>query len=221
MKYRYFYGPILAGSGLAYGGLFKRLYIPSSRDYLLLRHRESSSGPVTDLLLSTDTLEFIHQGAIYQRVEKVQAISKWKLAQQNLRVCPHSVFRDDGLNCSRCEKCIRTMLVLYALGEMESFVTFVKPMKANWEILWWARKFNPARGYVGEIFQLARAHKPAMIPWLWLAAILGYIRFGLLKIIPKFIIIRLQSYGYFINPYEAEYAFDDPRIIQALRSKFS
>ena len=218
LRYRNFYGPILAGSALVYAGLLKRFYIPSSRDYLKLRKRESSSGPVTDMLLSTETMEFKHDGATHQRVEKIYAIQSWSFAQNNLRVCPHTDKYKHGLNCSRCEKCVRTMLPLYAFGGVQQFNTFTKPFVANKEIMWWARKFNPSTDFVMEIFPVFRNHKPAAIPWLWFAALLGYLRYGILKIIPSFIKKWSQRYSYFINPLEAENAFEDRGIVENLNS---
>ncbi len=66
------------------------------------------SNPITDRLLSTDRLEFVHDGATHSRCEKVEVLSDWQEARKYLRVC----WKLDNLekNCCVCEKCIRTIL---------------------------------------------------------------------------------------------------------------
>lgn len=51
------------------------------------------------------------------RFEKTALIAEWPVGLQNLRVCQ----RDDTgtANCGRCEKCLRTMTTLEALGKLE------------------------------------------------------------------------------------------------------
>lgn len=74
-----------------------------------------------DALSSSKSLEVVHHVDTWRR-ERVAAIADWQLARENLFVC----FNKLGLNrnCSRCEKCIRTMLDLHILGKLESFKVF-------------------------------------------------------------------------------------------------
>jgi len=74
-------------------------------DQLLLPY---GSNPVTDPLLSSDTLDVVHDGCGTDRSGKVAAIGSWSLACTNLRVCWKGV--QVGANCGRCEKCLRTRL---------------------------------------------------------------------------------------------------------------
>jgi hypothetical protein len=219
LNYPHFYGPILAGSAHALGGLFSRFFIPSSRDYYQLRTWTSSSDPLSDPLLSSDRLNIIHHGAMHRRVEKIAEIYPWKLAQENLRVCFNKEFDERGLNCSRCEKCTRTMVPLYALGALGNFKTFKKPFRKNKDVLWVARKFDPTQGYVPESFSFVREKKPRLLPWLIAATILGYLRYWLLKSIPIFIKKKLHRYGYFVDRLKEKDAFEDPSIIQLIRSQ--
>ncbi|MCJ7703792.1 MAG: hypothetical protein MUO62_19610 [Anaerolineales bacterium] len=219
MTYSHFYGPILAGSAHLFAGLWKRFIIPSSRDYKQLRVWTSSSDPLSDPLLSADTLEILHHGATHRRVEKIQEISEWKFAQDHLRVCFKKEYDTQGLNCSRCEKCTRTMVPIYALGKMEAFSTFKKPFRTNRDGLWLARKFNPTQGYGPEFFPIVKKYKPDFLPWLTAAYLLGYLRYGLLKLIPGFIRKRLQRFGHFVDPLKEPYAFDDLAIIELIRSQ--
>ena len=160
-------------------------------------------------------------GRTHRRVEKIEEIKNWELAQQNLRVCLHTQIDGNFLNCSRCEKCIRTMIPLYALGSMEKFQTFSKPIMVNREGLWWARKFDLTKNYVPEIIPFVRKHKPDLVLWLRIAAVLGFVRFWFLRLIPEFIKIRLRQYGFFVDPLKEKNAFDDPEIIRLIRSNIT
>jgi len=218
LYYPYFYGPVLVGSAHVLGSLFKRFYIPSSRDYYQLKTWTSSSDPLSDPLLSSDRLEIIHHGATHRRVEKVAEICHWDFAQKNLRVCFNKDYDESGLNCSRCEKCTRTMIPLYALRTMDKFTTFKKPFRTNRDGLWVARKFNPVQGYVPETISFVRQHKPDFLPWLFAATFIGYIRFWMLSLIPKPIRKWLNRFGYFVDHLKEENAFEDPSVIQWIQS---
>lgn len=72
------------------------------------------SNPITDRMLSTDRMEFIHDGNAYTRSEKIEVISEWTEALKYLRVCWQLSNQDR--NCCECEKCIRTILNFRVLG---------------------------------------------------------------------------------------------------------
>jgi len=219
LNYVYFYGPVLAGCGMILGKLFKRFYISNSRDYYQLAFRASSSSPLTDRLLSTETLDIVHYGATHRRVEKIKALSDWKPAQDHLRVCGVAEQKAEILNCSRCEKCTRTMVPLYALGKMNRFNTFLKPFKSNRDTLWWARKFDPRKeNYAPEIFPFTKKHKQDLLIWLRFAAALGTARYLMLKLLPDFIKKWLRRYGFFIDKHKQENAFDNPVIIDLIHA---
>jgi len=219
MKLSHFYGPILAGSVHIFGNLFKKFFIPSSSDYTKIRQWTSSSDPTSDPLLSSENLDIIHHGAATRRVEKVEAICDWELAQTHLRVCVPDHPEKYSQNCSRCEKCLRTMIPLYALGKLDQFKTFEKPLTSNHESLWWIRKFNPKRGFVKEIFSFTRKVKPDLVPWLRIAALAGHVRYRFVNLIPKPVQTWLIRFGYFDNPDKRKNAFEDPLLIEFIKSK--
>lgn len=214
----YFYGPIIAAAGIALAGGLRKFLIPSSWDYENLRRKAHSSDPLLDRLLSTDTLDIIHHGSTHLRVEKVQEIAGWNTAQKLLWVCETHKFNKDTWNCSRCEKCVRTMIPLYTLGMLGNFRTFIKPFKSNPDLLWWARKFSPQRVFSREIFQFAKKHNPVLLPWLRIASALGVIRYLVfVKLLPGFIKKWLHRYGYFNDRNEAPDAYEIPEITQFIR----
>ena len=75
-----------------------------------------------DHLWSSSQLDIVHVGATHRRLSKLQEIACEPLVEKYLRVCwenPH-----DRLNCSVCEKCLRTQLVLAACGNLDRFKVF-------------------------------------------------------------------------------------------------
>ena len=69
--------------------------------------------PVTNPLLSSGAMRITYDGASVTRVERVDTIKDWAQAVGNLRVC----FKEPlGVNCCKCQKCIRTILEFWACG---------------------------------------------------------------------------------------------------------
>lgn len=65
----------------------------------------------------TDTTVFYSAGGAYSRVQKLQMLSSFPLAQKYLHPCIYVT----GGNCGRCGKCVRTEVALYGLGTLERF----------------------------------------------------------------------------------------------------
>ncbi|KIL49362.1 hypothetical protein [Jeotgalibacillus soli] len=69
-------------------------------------------------MLSTETISFFSSCSSLTRVEKTHMISKYALVQRYLNVCVK-----DGFNCGKCFKCLRTLLTLEIIGELEKYKT--------------------------------------------------------------------------------------------------
>lgn len=121
----YVHGGALSGTALTLGKLFKRFYLaaPFSYDEMV----PNGLSPVADHLLSSDTMELLHLGAAKKRIEKIEMLSPWKVAQENLRVCTNIKKRVGLNNCCVCEKFVRTMAMLDGFGSLAKFQTFDKP----------------------------------------------------------------------------------------------
>lgn len=114
------HGAALASVGLQLAGQLHTLYIPASDSYADLE--PNGSHPLLDPLWSTEDLRIIHDGCEAHRVQKAALIAQSDVALQTLRVCwqnPNSAY-----NCGRCEKCLRTMVNLQAVGALEKCTTF-------------------------------------------------------------------------------------------------
>lgn len=80
------------------------------------------SHPLLDSNYGSADLQIRHAGLRFSRLEKVRLIADWNVALQNLRVC---TMNPPGLlNCGKCEKCIRTMIELLALGKLKDTQAF-------------------------------------------------------------------------------------------------
>lgn len=114
------HGGALAAAGHLLGEAAGRLLVSSSYPY-------SSQVPWgshwrTDPLWSSDKVEVVHVGAEHRRSEKLRAIASEPLVRRHLRVCWENL--SPAGNCSRCEKCLRTRLMLSDMGELENFPVF-------------------------------------------------------------------------------------------------
>ncbi len=114
------HGGALAAVGHLLGDSAGRLLVSSSYPY-------SSQSPwgshwQTDSLWSAERLEVVHVGAEHRRSEKLRAIAREPLVRRHLRVCWENL--SPAGNCSRCEKCLRTRLMLADMGELENFPVF-------------------------------------------------------------------------------------------------
>jgi hypothetical protein len=108
----YYHGAVLAATGLLFQSSFRRVLIPASHTYAGLI--PWGSHPLLDPMWSTEGTTFVHDGCEAKRFEKVHLIASSDVAMQRLRVC---LMRPEGAyNCGRCEKCLRTMINLRAVG---------------------------------------------------------------------------------------------------------
>lgn len=118
-----FHGAALIGAAHAAGRRTAMFYVPSSHSFTSLL--PWGSDPGIDYLLSTEATQVIHHGSGFTRTEKTEAIAYWEESWDKLRVC---AFGDSTLNCSKCEKCLRTMMTLDMLGVLERYSTFQSPL---------------------------------------------------------------------------------------------
>lgn len=117
----YSHGGATAAVALTLRALLQRVYIPSSvPEYALFPY---GTHPLLDGLWSTESLTFIHDGNNSSRQEKISdGISHSPLALAHLHVCAQNT--KGVYNCSRCFKCVRTMIELYIAGSLDRANTF-------------------------------------------------------------------------------------------------
>lgn len=119
-QWELYHGAALVSVGLLLRGSLGTLYVPASDTYADIA--PWGSHPLLDPLWSTETLEIIHDGCEATRVAKTALIAQHTVALKTLRVCWRNL--DGAYNCGRCEKCLRTMVALEAVGALERCPTF-------------------------------------------------------------------------------------------------
>ena len=126
------FGASVTAPALALGSLFSRFYLPSTCLFLSRAEVRDGSHPMLDHLVSTETMETIHDGGHLNRIEKTVALSRWPATYDRLRVCfhPTGVQPETGAvaNCCACEKCVRTMTALEAAGALSRYACFPRPL---------------------------------------------------------------------------------------------
>lgn len=83
--------------------------------------------PLVDPYYSSYGMKIQHSGIALSRLAKTKLVADWDVALQHLRVCNNVQRMQPGmLNCGNCEKCIRTMITLLALGKLDQTGVFPK-----------------------------------------------------------------------------------------------
>jgi hypothetical protein len=116
-----FFGAVLGAVAQAFAPRLKRVDIAASYD--LPNLVPCGSHPMLDPEYSSFDVQVRHRDAELSRLAKLRLIADWDVALQNLRVCLANV--PDRLNCGRCEKCVRTMTGLLAIGALHKTRAFV------------------------------------------------------------------------------------------------
>jgi hypothetical protein len=124
--YHEFMGAALAAIAHAFSS---RLTVVSiAADYDIPNQRPHGSQPLLDPNYSSVDLRIFHDGINLSRFSKTRLLADWDVALQHLRVCnQYKLYNPGRLNCGKCEKCIRTMLALVALGALDKTAAF--PLK--------------------------------------------------------------------------------------------
>ena len=117
-----FFGAVLASVGHAFASRLHLVYIASSYDIPNLV--PCGSHPLLDPEYSSFDLRIKLLGLSLSRLEKLRLVADWDVAFQNFRVCLANVA--DRLNCGKCEKCVRTMTGLVAIGALDKTHAFVE-----------------------------------------------------------------------------------------------
>jgi hypothetical protein len=114
------HGGALASVGHLLSGQYGRFGIAATYS----RGNQHSWGSTieTDPLFSSDRVKIEHVGASDHRQDKIRILAENSLAQRHLRVCWANLSRSG--NCSRCGKCLATMLLLAELGALDNFPVF-------------------------------------------------------------------------------------------------
>ncbi len=104
---------------LALQKLFKIYYYSSGcgLDEFCFNYKDAAFFDLLNVqCFSTEGTNFYVTGASESRCDKLDYISQFDAPLKMLNVC-----NDNDVNCRTCEKCVRTMACLYALGKLDLF----------------------------------------------------------------------------------------------------
>lgn len=167
----WFHGSALASVALLLAPMFGKFYVPSS----LSRTHVAPYGshPALDPLWSTDAVEVVYDGFDTDRFDKAAVVARSPVAMRWLRVCNER--DDDGYNCGRCEKCLRTMVSLELLGALRQCRTLpqrvdptaVRRLSVVRNREFWEQNiaFAQSREAVGPLVDSLRAVVGQSQPW--------------------------------------------------------
>ncbi len=180
------HGPAMAAVAHLLGPGFRRIIIAGSDNSEV--PWPWGSHPDTDPLWSTSVLEFVHDHREVERIEKIRRITQHKTALNHIRVCWKN--RDLKANCCRCEKCLRTMISLKALGCLGESTGFHRPLSLiRVAMIKLPLPVSSAIGQIENLKMLKSAKGCMMIKWAlrlaffrcWLLHLLGWHRASSLR----------------------------------------
>jgi len=116
---KWFHGAALSSVALNFENLLNCVHIASSHSFANLE--PWGSHPDIDLNYSSSNLSIVHDELI-ARLDKVRCLCNWKTALDHMRVCVNH--HDEFLNCGVCETCIKTKIMLMALGFIDTADAF-------------------------------------------------------------------------------------------------
>ncbi|MDB5121546.1 MAG: hypothetical protein JWN56_2764 [Sphingobacteriales bacterium] len=100
---------------------FHKGYIASSYD-AAFSNKPWGSHPQLDAYYTSGHFQMENSGTEMTRLKKVALVADWPVGFQSMRVCQND--NTGSENCGTCEKCIRTMLMLEALGKLRDCQSF-------------------------------------------------------------------------------------------------
>lgn len=115
-----FFGAALASVAHAVSGRLASVAIASGLN--IPNVRPHGSNPLLDPNYSSHDLQVRHDGVTFSRLDKVRLIADWPVGLKNLRVC--TMNPNEMLNCGKCDKCLRTMTELLAIGRLADTQVF-------------------------------------------------------------------------------------------------
>jgi len=150
------FAALVTAPALVLGRLFSCFFVPSS--YRFDDFFRDGSHLMLDHLISTESMETIHDSSHLYRSEKTAAISDWSATYSTLRVCFNKTNFDEETNsvqnCCKCEKCIRTLKTLEIQGKLGEYTVF--PKKPSHLDVWKLNfKFKGTRVHAREVMSMA------------------------------------------------------------------
>jgi hypothetical protein len=127
----------------AFSAGFRRGYIASSHCPVVVQ--PYGSHPLLDPYFSSAHFAIEHDLFSMGRFDKVALVSEWPAGLANIRVCQND--SNGGHNCGTCEKCIRTLTMLTALGRQEGAAAAFPDAEVTPELIRTIDQYDMIRGH--------------------------------------------------------------------------
>jgi len=118
-----FFGACLSSVAHVFTPRLSQVYIASGLNIANM-HYPHGSNPLLDVNYSSQDMRIEHQGVALSRLAKTKLVADWDVGLQSIRVC--TLNPEEMVNCGKCEKCIRTMTALVALGALDKSSAFLE-----------------------------------------------------------------------------------------------
>ena len=133
---------------LSLRNLIKGYYLSTGYSYNEMKPSRTDTACYENYIekaLNLSDFKMICSGGEVSRIEKTDYIAQSPIVQKNLNVCFFWREKHKYLNCTQCEKCIRTVLTLDVLGKLDLFseVFDIEYYKKN-KLYFWAYLFHEA-----------------------------------------------------------------------------
>lgn len=111
---------------LLQGGIGRFMYasaVPYQETFVGPSRSTAYSDPISLPMLSSEVVDLFSSGAELSRVEKTLRVAELEDSYDSLDVCVSGrfVMETGGTNCSKCRKCMRTLLTLEIAGALERY----------------------------------------------------------------------------------------------------
>jgi hypothetical protein len=118
-----FQDAVLSAIAHAFSKRFTAVTISSTYD--IPNIKPYGTHPLLAMSFTSSDLMIRYDGIILSRFDKIKLLADWDVALKNIRVCNRSeLYKSDLLNCGECNKCVRTMLELMAIGVLHKATAF-------------------------------------------------------------------------------------------------
>ncbi len=153
--WEHMHGSALAAVLLLFGRGYAGALIASGSPYSKLSMPWGSS-PLFDGRLGGVPFTIEHDGAAFERYQKIEALARWPAARRHVRICYEG--DDLSVNCGVCYKCLRSILLFRAVGAGLP-ECFARDVDDRFIRDWHRRGLVPnASTSIREILQVAKIH---------------------------------------------------------------
>lgn len=142
--------------------LIKNYYLASMNRFDFIKipsYKAQDYDSIIVNMLSTESTNFYSSVAQYNRVQRTDLLSNYPETYKHLDVCTQPHNRGDEINCSQCNKCLRTLLTLDLIGKLPKYeyvFNIDKYHKRKQDFIWYVLTHKNEDQITKDIFNLLK-----------------------------------------------------------------